>query len=135
MAEDARLLLTQTGNSDLVIAVYENEPTSIISYALSSKEYNDWVADKLNEHEGRWSPHESSKEDSAVSTFSAWQSFGSSELDYIHHGSYGSEDASSSMGTFFKDPKRPPHLTISFEDEFSTTRGKVKFSVTCYFAK
>ena len=104
MAEDARLLLTQTGNSDLVIAVYENEPTSIISYALSSKEYNDWVADKLNEHEGSWSPHESSKEDSAVSTFSAWQSFGSSELDYIHHGSYGSEDASSSMGTFFKDP-------------------------------
>ena len=104
MAKGARLLLTQTGNNDFVIAVYENEPTSIIWYALSSKEYNDWVADKLNEHEGRWSPHESSKEDSAVSTFSAWQSFGSSEFDYIHHGSYGSEDASSSMGTFFKDP-------------------------------
>ncbi|XP_050272077.1 putative 1-phosphatidylinositol-3-phosphate 5-kinase FAB1C [Quercus robur] len=131
MAEGARLLLTQNGHNDLVIAVYENEPTSIISYALSSKEYNDWVADKLNEHEGSWSPHESSKEDSAVSTFSAWQL----EFDYIHYGSYGSEDASSSMGTFFKDPKRPPHLTISFEDEFSTGGGKVKFSVTCYFAK
>ncbi|XP_075633057.1 putative 1-phosphatidylinositol-3-phosphate 5-kinase FAB1C [Castanea sativa] len=135
MAEGARLLLTQTGHSDIVIAVYENEPTSIISYALSSKEYNEWVADHLNEHEGSWSPHESSKEDSAVSAFSAWQSFGSLEFDYIHYGSYGSEDASSSMGTFFKDPKRPPHLTISFEDEFSTAGGKVKFSVTCYFAK
>lgn len=89
----------------------------------------------MNEHEGSWSPHESSKEDSAVSTFSACQSFGSLEFDYIHYGSYGSEDASSSMGTFFKDPKRPPHLTISFEDEFSTGGGKVKFSVTCYFAK
>ncbi|KAL0000184.1 hypothetical protein SO802_019786 [Lithocarpus litseifolius] len=133
MAEGARLLLTQTGHSDLVIAIYENEPTSIISYALSSKEYNDWVADNLNEHEGSWSPHESCKEDSAA--FSAWQSFGSLEFDYIHYGSYGSEDASSSMGTFFKDPKRPPHLTISFEDDFSTAGGKVKFSVTCYFAK
>ena len=118
MAEGARLLLTQIGHSDFVIAVYENEPTSIISYALCSKEYNDWVADNLNEHEGSRSPHESSKEDSAVSTCS--------------------EDASSSMGTFFKDPKRPsrpPHLTISFEDEFSTAGGKVMFSVTCYFAK
>ncbi|XP_030956579.1 putative 1-phosphatidylinositol-3-phosphate 5-kinase FAB1C isoform X2 [Quercus lobata] len=135
MAEGARLLLTQTGHSDLVIAVYENEPTSIISYALRSKEYNDWVADKLNEHEGSWSLHESTKEDSAVSTFSAWQSFRSLEFDYIHYGSYGSEVASSSMGTFFKDPKRPPHLKIFFEDEFSTAGGKVKFSVTCYFAK
>ncbi|KAK7825384.1 putative 1-phosphatidylinositol-3-phosphate 5-kinase fab1c [Quercus suber] len=87
MAEGARLLLTQIGHNDLVIAVYENEPTSIISYALSSKEYNDSM---------------------------------------LHH---------QTMGTVFKTPKRPPHLTISFEDEFSTARGKVKFSVTCYFAK
>ena len=136
MAEGARLLLSQTGHSDLVIAVYDNEPTSIISYALSSKEYNECVADKSNEHDGSWSPHESTKEDSAASTLSAWQSFGSLELDYnIHYGSYGSEDASSSIGTLFKDPKSSPHLTISFEDEFSTAGGKVKFSVTCYFAK
>ncbi|CBI26914.3 unnamed protein product, partial [Vitis vinifera] len=73
VAEGARLLLPQTGHGNLVIAVYDNEPTSIISYALSSKKYEDWVADKLNEHEG--------------------------DLDYIHYGS------------------------------------KVKFSVTCYFAK
>ncbi|KAF3954331.1 hypothetical protein CMV_020307 [Castanea mollissima] len=106
MAEGARLLLTQTGHSDIVIAVYENEPTSIISYALSSKEYNEWVADHLNEHEGSWSPHESSKEDSAVSTFSAWQSFGSLEFDYIHYGSYGSEDASSSMVDFVRSLSR-----------------------------
>lgn len=135
IAEGARLLLPQTGHSDIVIAVYDNEPTSIISYALSSKEYDDWVANKLNEHEGSWSPHESNKEDSAASTISAWQSFGSVEFDYIHYGSYGSEDASSSVGTLFKDPKRSPHLTISFGDESSTAGGKLKFSVTCYFAK
>jgi 1-phosphatidylinositol-3-phosphate 5-kinase len=135
IAEGARLLLPQTGYSDIVIAVYDNEPTSIISYALSSKEYVDWATNKLNEHEGSWSPHESNKEDSAASTISAWQSFGSVEFDYIHHGSYGSEDASSSVGTLFKDPKRSPHLTISFGDESSTAGSKLKFSVTCYFAK
>jgi len=35
----------------------------------------------------------------------------------------------------FKDPKRSPHLTISFGDESSTAGSKLKFSVTCYFAK
>lgn len=135
ISDGARLLLPQRGNNDVVIAVYDDDPTSIISYALSSKEYEDWVADKVYEHEGSWNESESYKESSAVSTFSAWQSFGSLNLDYIHYGSYGSEDASSSMGTLFTDPKRSPHLTISFADESSSAGGKVKFSVTCYFAK
>lgn len=135
MAEGARLLLPQTGRGNLVIAVYDNEPTSIISYALSSKDYEDWVADKLNEHEGGWGANDSNKEDSSVSTFSAWQSFGSLDLDYIHHGSYGSEDPSSAVGTVFTDTKKSPHLRISFGDESPTSGGKTKFSVTCYFAK
>lgn len=134
MAEGARLLLPQTGHGNLVIAVYDNEPTSIISYALSSKKYEDWVADKLNEHEGGWSANESNKEDSSVSTL-AWPSFGPQDLDYIHYGSYGSEDSSSAVGTLFTDTKKSPHLRISFGDESSNAGGKVKFSVTCYFAK
>ncbi|KAF5451008.1 hypothetical protein F2P56_031313 [Juglans regia] len=135
IAEGARLLLSQTGRSDIVVAVYDNEPTSIISYALISKEHDDWIADKLNEHEGSWSPHDINREDSSASSISAWQSFGSLELDYVHYGSYGSEDSSSSVGTLFEDPKRSPHFTITFEDESSTAGGKAKFSVTCYFAK
>ncbi|KAB1208192.1 putative 1-phosphatidylinositol-3-phosphate 5-kinase FAB1C [Morella rubra] len=135
MADGARLLLSQTGHSDLVIAVFDDEPTSIISYALNSKEYDNWVADKLNEHDGSWSPQAINKEDSSASVISDWQAFGSSEFDYAHCGRYGSEDASSSVGTLFKDPKRSPHLTISFGDESSTAGGKIKFSVTCYFAK
>ena len=134
VAEGARLLLPQTGHGNLVIAVYDNEPTSIISYALSSKKYEDWVADKLNEHEGGWSANESNKEDSSVST-SAWSSFGPLDLDYIHYGSYGSEDSLSAVGTLFTDTKKSPHLRISFGDESSNAGGKVKFSVTCYFAK
>ncbi|KAH7571005.1 hypothetical protein JRO89_XS05G0238700 [Xanthoceras sorbifolium] len=135
MAEGPRLLLPRRGHDEFVIAVYDNDPTSLISYALSSKEYEDWVGDRLNEHGGGSSASESNKEGSATSTFSAWQTFGSLELDYFHYGNYGSEDASSSMGNLFTDPKRSPHLTISFADESPTAGGKVKFSVTCYFAK
>ncbi|KAK8522611.1 hypothetical protein V6N13_115570 [Hibiscus sabdariffa] len=135
VAEGARLLLSQRGHSDIVIAVYDNDPASIISYALSSKEYDEWVSDKSNEIGGGWSFSDKSKEDSSASSFSPWQSFGSLDLDYIRYGSFGSEDASSSVGTTYTDTKRSPHLTLSFGDDSSAAGGKVKFSVTCYFAK
>ncbi|KAM7270081.1 hypothetical protein ACFE04_029295 [Oxalis oulophora] len=103
MAEGARLLL---GQSDIVIAVYDNDPISIISYALSSKEYEDCVFDKSVEHRIQ-SPEEF----------------------------YGSEELSSSRGSMFADNKKSPHLTVSFGDDSLTGGGKVRFSVTCYFAK
>ncbi|KAM1520668.1 hypothetical protein ACFX10_011018 [Malus domestica] len=135
IADGVRLLLSQTSNNDIVVGVYDSEPTSIISYALSSKDYEDWVTDNLNEHQAGWSIHESLKEDPTASIFSPWQSFGSMDLDYIHYGTYGSEDTSASMGNLFAEAKRSPHLRISFGDESSNGVGKVRFSVTCYFAK
>lgn len=130
MPDGARLLLPQTGQ--IVIAVYDNEPGSIISYAISSREYEDWIADRPNRHEGSWN---SSGANSLAPSFSASQSFGSLNLDYIHYGSCsGSEDASLTISALFTDPKSSHHLKVSFEDE-SLTGGKVKFSVTCYFAK
>ncbi|XP_057962496.1 putative 1-phosphatidylinositol-3-phosphate 5-kinase FAB1C isoform X2 [Malania oleifera] len=135
IAEGVRLLLPPVGHDNLVIAVYDDEPTSIISYALSSKNYEDWVANKSNEHERNWSAHDGSREDSASYSFTAWQSFGSLDLDYMHCGSYGSEDASSSIGNLSIYPKKSPHLRISFGDNYSITGGRMKFSVTCYFAK
>ncbi|XP_015578964.3 putative 1-phosphatidylinositol-3-phosphate 5-kinase FAB1C [Ricinus communis] len=135
MTGGARLLLPPRGQNDIAIGVYDNDPASIVSYALSSKEYDDWVADKSNENQGSWGMNEHYKEESATSTLSTWQSFGSLDMDYIRYGSYGSEDPSSSIGTLFMDSKRSPHLAISFGDDSSTAAGKVKFSVTCYFAK
>ncbi|KAJ8769229.1 hypothetical protein K2173_001466 [Erythroxylum novogranatense] len=135
MAGGARLLLPQRGCNDIVIGVYDDDPASVVSYALSSKEYEDWVTDKSNENEGIWGGSERCKEDSTSSNFSSWQSFGAVNSDYIHYGSYGSEDLSSSAGTLFMDSKRSPHLTVSFGDDSSLAGGKVKFSVTCYFAK
>ena len=130
MVVGPRLLLPQTGQSDLVIAVYDDEPTSVISYALSSKEYEVWVSDDAN-----WSPKDIHREDSTVSTFLSWQSISSLELDYINYGSFGSEDALSRNNSMVKEVKRSPHLHISFDDDSSADGGKAKFSVICYFAK
>ncbi|XP_028781474.1 putative 1-phosphatidylinositol-3-phosphate 5-kinase FAB1C [Neltuma alba] len=132
ISEGVRLLHSQTQRGDRVIAVYDNDYSSIISYALSSKEYDDWVTDKLDLHDGSWINRERSREDLATSTFSAW---GSLDLDYIHYGNYGPEDAPSSIGTLLSDSKKSLHLRISFGDDSLGAGGKVNFSVTCYFAK
>ncbi|XP_049392810.1 putative 1-phosphatidylinositol-3-phosphate 5-kinase FAB1C [Solanum stenotomum] len=130
-----RLMVPHNGFNDIVIAVYDNEPTSIISYALISKEYKERVTDKPNVAERGWNTNGLRKENGVASNVSRWQSFGSLDMDYIHHGSHGSEDASSTISSIFADSKTSPHLRISFEDESSNAGGKVKFSVTCYFAK
>ncbi|KAI3796112.1 hypothetical protein L1987_38776 [Smallanthus sonchifolius] len=110
---------------NIVVAVYENEPTSVISYALASKAYGDWFTDK---------PY-LSRNHSVASKLSSWQSLGSTnDSDYISYGNYVVEDPSSSIGLLYSEPKSSHHLTVHFEDE-SGPGGKVKFSVTCYFAK
>ncbi|KAK7252010.1 hypothetical protein RIF29_35680 [Crotalaria pallida] len=131
IAEGARLLLPQSLNSDIVIAVYDNDYSSMISYALSSKEYVDWFSDKSNLHDGSWVARERNKEDSATSNFSAWASL---DLDYINYGGYGSEDTTS-IGSLLKDSKKSVHFQVSFADDSLGAGSKVNFSVTCYFAK
>ncbi|XP_023772502.1 putative 1-phosphatidylinositol-3-phosphate 5-kinase FAB1C [Lactuca sativa] len=115
LPEGARLMIPNGGQfqTNLVISVYDNEPTSIIAYALSSKEHDDWITDRVN---------------LSRNGSTAWQSFGSVDLDYAY---YAQEDA---IGPLFSDRKSSNHVTIPFEDE-SGGDGKVKFSVTCYFAK
>ncbi|XP_058730684.1 putative 1-phosphatidylinositol-3-phosphate 5-kinase FAB1C [Vicia villosa] len=133
IAEGARLLLPQTCHGDRVIAVYDNDYSSIISYALSSKDYEDWVSGKSDLHDGNWNSSERNKEDLANSNFSAWATL---DLDYINYASYGSDDAPpSSISSFIRDSKKPLHAQISFGDDSLGAGGKVNFSVTCYFAK
>ncbi|GAA0159160.1 kinase [Lithospermum erythrorhizon] len=126
--EGARLMVPNNRKSNIVIAVYDNEPTSIISYVIASKEHEDFIGDKQN------APDRGYTGSPVASNISGWQSFGSLDLDYMQYGSYGSEDASNTM-SFFADPKSSPHLKVSFEDESFGADGKVKFFVTCYFAK
>ncbi|KAL2518887.1 putative 1-phosphatidylinositol-3-phosphate 5-kinase FAB1C [Abeliophyllum distichum] len=135
LPEGARLMIPKNVQNEVVIAVYDNEPTSIISYVLSCREYEEWVTDKPNRAEGGSNITLTKRVSSLASDLSTWQSFGSLDLDYMHYGSFGSEDASATDGSRFSDAKSSPHLRISFEDESSSAGGKVKFSVVCYFAK
>ncbi|KAL5231559.1 hypothetical protein ABZP36_030335 [Zizania latifolia] len=111
MVDDgARLLLPQIGyEDDVVVAVYDDEPTSIVSYAMNSQEYAKHVTHKLN----------------SCSSFS--------RIPYAidsNHGLDGTllsqEDHLDSKGTHFK---------FSFDDESTLSEDKAKFSVICYYAK
>ncbi|KAF9592335.1 hypothetical protein IFM89_014261 [Coptis chinensis] len=135
--EGIRWLLPETGCRNIVVPVYDNEPTSVVSYALGSKEYEDWIADRFDEHGGRIS-NESSREDELINLsgyHSAWQSFASLDSEDIICRSHETDDALMRSSSLFSDQKRSPHFRISFEDEYSSSAGKVKFSVICYFAR
>ncbi|KAK9091702.1 hypothetical protein Sjap_024879 [Stephania japonica] len=141
--EGGRLLMSHFGHTNMAIPVYDNEPTSIISYALCSKEYKDWIADTLDGQEASFSASELHKVDDQgnllgysqlYSSFLAWQSLTSLDAEDIYR-SHVPDDRASSIGTVFSDYKKSPHVTISFGDGSSSVPGKVRFSVTCYFAK
>lgn len=144
VSDGGRLLLPLTGPNNIVVAVYDNEPSSIIAYALSSKEYFSSITDKLEGHEGLIDNDKISYDENgdllgnrtAMMPLSAWQSFSSLELEDGQSRSYGSSDASSLRGSLlFSDFKSSHHVRVTFGDESSSPMGKVKFSVTCYFAK
>ncbi|KAJ8535790.1 hypothetical protein K7X08_034191 [Anisodus acutangulus] len=134
----ARLLLP-VGVNDTVIPVYDDEPTSIITYALVSHDYYAQLSDEL----------EKSK-DATLDSYSAIQSLdygnlhSSQSIDEMVLESYrslGSLDESIlslsvSRSSFDLDPvsyTKTLHARVSFADDGSL--GKVKYSVTCYYAK
>ncbi|KAL4197194.1 hypothetical protein AMTRI_Chr04g187080 [Amborella trichopoda] len=132
VTDGARLLLPATSRKDVVIAVYDGEPTSVIAYALCTKEYENQLSDKLDEIE-------SSKE-SHIGTHSSfgsvWHSDTSLDTDFVHPRSYGSEEISSLKGSPVSDMgKSPLHVKVTFGDDSSLPSGKARFLVTCYFAR
>lgn len=136
VAEGIRLLLPQTRHGHRVIAVYDDDYCSIISYALSSREYEEEVAHKLETNDGNLILHGRNKQYSAASSFSSsQQSVGLLDLNYIHNGGYGLEDAPQSNVSLLMDPKKSLHFRFSFSDDSMGAGGKVNFSVTCYYAK
>jgi 1-phosphatidylinositol-3-phosphate 5-kinase len=109
--DGARLLLPQIGYEDnVVIAVYDDEPTSIVSYAMTSEEYARQVTRRLNSN----------------LSFSHLQS----TTEFSSHGLEGfspsQEGHLDSKGTHFK---------FSFDDESPISPDKTKFSVVCYFER
>ncbi|XP_021610348.1 1-phosphatidylinositol-3-phosphate 5-kinase FAB1B isoform X2 [Manihot esculenta] len=124
----ARLLLP-VGVNDSVIPVYDDEPTSIVSYALLSPKYHGQLTD-----DGDVS--------SSLSDPMTSHSFHSvDEVTMDPHRSHGSTEESilsihGSRSPLLSDPlfhTKAMHARISFGDE--GPQGKVKYSVTCYCAK
>ncbi|XP_051148627.1 putative 1-phosphatidylinositol-3-phosphate 5-kinase FAB1C isoform X2 [Andrographis paniculata] len=62
LPEGARLMAARNGS---VIMVYDDEPTSVISYALCSGEYAEWISDKANNSTRKLSGSLDSAEDAS----------------------------------------------------------------------
>ncbi|GFZ04351.1 phosphatidylinositol-4-phosphate 5-kinase family protein [Actinidia rufa] len=133
----ARLLLP-VGANDTVIPVYDDEPTSIISYALVSSDYFYQLSD---EYEKPKDTGESTIPLQSVDSV-AFQSFASfDEMTLESYRSLGSTDESilsrsGSRSSLALDPvsyTKSLHVRVSFSDDGPL--GKVKYTVTCYYAK
>ncbi|KAL3825062.1 hypothetical protein ACJIZ3_021091 [Penstemon smallii] len=133
----ARLLLP-VGAKDIVIPVYDDEPTSIISHALTSSDYLVQLSDEPERIK-----------DTSESLFSM-HSFDVGNLQSFHsldemmlesYRSFGPGDESiypltSSRSSLPLDPlsyTKALHARVSFSDDGPL--GKVKYTVTCYYAK
>ncbi|KAL6563340.1 hypothetical protein OROHE_005927 [Orobanche hederae] len=129
----ARLLLP-VGLNDTVIPLYDDEPTSIISYALLSPNYLVQLSD---EPANSMFPLQSL--DSL--NFQSFHSLDETILDSYRSFGLGDEitilsSTSSSRSSLPLDPlsyTKALHARVSFTDDGS--HGKVKYGVTCYFAK
>lgn len=129
----ARLLLPMA-SSDIIVPIYDDEPTSIISYTLVSPDYQKFMSEEPDKQK---SSLEYSSSFSILDTVKllSLHSFDETSSEFIR--SLGSADETSSSRSFSGlDPLLYPsalHARISFTDEGPP--GKVKHSVTCYFAK
>ncbi|KAK1416942.1 hypothetical protein QVD17_26061 [Tagetes erecta] len=118
----ARLLLA-VGINDTVIPVYDDEPTSIISYTLVSPDYISQVSDEFDATES--------------STFQSFSNFdGMSVESFKGFGDDSILSMSGSRASLMPDPSAQTkllHSRVEFTDD--SPFGKVKYTVTVYYAK
>ncbi|GKB43243.1 1-phosphatidylinositol-3-phosphate 5-kinase FAB1B-like protein [Tanacetum coccineum] len=127
----ARLLLA-VGINDTVIPVYDDEPTSIISYALLSPDYIAQVSDEFERpKDGVDSMFSSQSADSAA--FQSFSNYDGMALESFK--SFG-DDGILSRSSLMSDPvsqTKSLHSRVEFTDD--SPLGKVKYTVTAYYAK
>lgn len=141
-------LLLPTGIDNTVIAVYEDEPTSLIAYAVTSKQYQAQISDdQLEEkHKEKDEDTERDSEDSSVrdtAPYSLQNTENSFEVAGVPFGGRTSlsEDLSTSSSSGSNEivaadtvlHTKIRHAEICFGDE--NLPGKGKYSVICYYAK
>ncbi|OAE26350.1 hypothetical protein AXG93_4324s1170 [Marchantia polymorpha subsp. ruderalis] len=137
---DPRVLLP-VGHDDVVVAVYDEEATSLIAYAISTKEHYAHVTDNVVERE-------KAKE---MAERDLLERQGSEQMAHPLQPTGGAADTDSfkANASFFEQAvakleeienpltstksSQMAKKTINFGED--TPQGKVKFSVVCYFAK
>ncbi|XP_059640017.1 1-phosphatidylinositol-3-phosphate 5-kinase FAB1B isoform X2 [Cornus florida] len=133
----ARLLMP-VGVNDTVIPVYDDEPTSIISYALVSEHYIGQLSDESERPKGS-GEYTASLQALDSGNFPLTSSL--DELSLESYRSLGSTDESilsmsGSRSSLVMDPlsyTKSLHVKVQFSDVGPL--GKVKYMVTCYYAK
>ncbi|KAJ8774004.1 hypothetical protein K2173_009435 [Erythroxylum novogranatense] len=133
----ARLLLP-VGTNDTVIPVYDDEPTSIIAYALMSPEYHGHLNDDLEKMK---ESGDFSASMNLLDSVSSHSFHSVDELTIDSYKSFGPSDDSflsvtGSRSSLILDPlsyTKAMHVKVSFGDVGPTS--KVKYSVTCYYAQ
>lgn len=130
----ARLLLT-LGVNDTVIPVYDDEPTSAIAYALASPEYHLQLSDEGERPKDGVDSLALSASDQMTNSHSADETT-SDPYRSLASTPESSLSMSGSHSLLISDPlsyTKGFHARVSFEDDGPL--GKVKYSVTCYYAK
>ncbi|KAL3644300.1 hypothetical protein CASFOL_012232 [Castilleja foliolosa] len=132
----ARLLLP-ISSSDTIVPIFDDEPTSIISYALVSTDYQNFMSEEPEKQKDSLKSSSSLSILDSVNLLSL-HSFDESNSESLR--SVGSADESilsaGSRSFLGLDPLLFPnalHARVSFSDDGPP--GKVKYTVTCYFAK
>ncbi|XP_017606507.1 1-phosphatidylinositol-3-phosphate 5-kinase FAB1A isoform X1 [Gossypium arboreum] len=129
-------LLLPVGVNETVVPVYDDEPASIIAYALVSSDYHSQISELERRKDAVDSAVSSSLFDSinllSLNSFSdisdTYRSFGSGDDSIL--------SLSGSQISLVSDPllyTKDLHARVSFTDDGPL--GKVKYSVTCYYAK
>ncbi|KAL8537852.1 hypothetical protein ACS0TY_012836 [Phlomoides rotata] len=134
----ARLLLP-VGVNDTVIPVYDDEPTSIISYALVSSDYLAQLSDDPPERQRDLADSIFSMQSLDSVNFQSFNSLDDMVLESSKSFSVGDEAMMSFTNSRSPLPLDPLsyaqalHARVSFVDDGPL--GKVKYTVTCYYAK
>ncbi|KAF7836844.1 1-phosphatidylinositol-3-phosphate 5-kinase FAB1B [Senna tora] len=132
----ARLLLP-AGINDAIVPVYDDEPTSVIAHVLVSLDYHVQMSESER-------PKDSGDSSVSLSLFdttsllslnsfdetitNTYRSLGSADESFLST----SASRSSLVGDTLLDTK-DLHARVSFTDD--SCLGKVKYTVTCYYAK
>ncbi|CAI9783424.1 unnamed protein product [Fraxinus pennsylvanica] len=131
-------LLLPMASEDTVVPVFDDEPTSIISYALVSPEYQNFMSEELGKQKNSVESSTSLSFLDSVNLL-ALQSFSDAASESLQSLASADESILSNFGSLNFSSLDPLlftntlHARVHFPDD--GPQGKVKYSVTCYFAK